>query len=173
MPLSPLGRRALTTVVGVAIAATTVGCGSSDDGYAEAWDGLCGDVAGAFAAFRTDVATAAGRSDDPGDDAATRPASRDEVVGDLEAPVTALRDALRRPWDAVADLEPPERWARWHTEAVEQLQARRRILEDGVRRVAAGDADALASLALGGFGPASADAPQALREATPSCARMR
>ncbi|MGE4426299.1 MAG: hypothetical protein AB7G37_07600 [Solirubrobacteraceae bacterium] len=173
MSLSSPARRGLTLLVSVLLALTAVGCGAEDDGYTGEWDAICDDVAGAFGQFRTDVATSAGTPPDESDTAAARPVSRATVRDELGPAVETLHEALEDPWARVEQLRPPERWAVWHTSTIRRLEAHRRILDAGVRRVAAGDPGALALLALGGFGPAADDAPQALREVTPACARMR
>lgn len=161
--------------VTVTVGAAVVGCGSEtpDERYAAGWDAVCGDVRRSLQQFRTDLVTAARSAPDAGDAAARRPLDTVAAAAVLERPARKLERSLRAPLRTVRDLEPPERWRAWHGEAAERFAAQVAVVDSGVERVAGGDAEALPSLAIGGFGPASVTAPQELRDLTPTCVALR
>ncbi|WP_320671264.1 hypothetical protein [Patulibacter defluvii] len=164
--------RTLALVTAAALAVT--GCGGDDgDQYATAWNDTCREVSDAYRSFQTAVATAADTSPDRGDAAARSPVPAAAVAADLRKPAQELGAALEKPLGRIRDTDPPQRYAAWHRQAVRRLDAQLRVLDDGVDRLARGDGDALAQLALGGVGPAAADAPTGLRDETPDCTSMR
>lgn len=169
-------RRSLSVALctmGLAVAAT--GCGSepADERYAAGWDTVCGDVRRALQQFRTELVTAARSAPDAGDEAAQRPSSAAAAAAVLERPARKLVRSLRAPLRSARDLDPPEQWRSWHAGAVERFSRQVDVVAAGVRRVSAGDAEALPALAIGGFGPASVTAPQELRDQAPTCVELR
>ena len=92
---------------------------------------------------------------------------------EAEAQVRSLRRDLTASVDAARELDPPARWADWHRAELPRLDARLRTVDGAVRRLGSGDADALPLLAIGGVGPASVRAPEALRDRTPECSTLR
>jgi hypothetical protein len=170
----PLPSRALLAL-GLVAALGAAGCGAGDprDDYAERWDGICRDVASATAAFRTAASTAATTSPDAGDATVASGLRPADVASDLAVPARKLARALAGPLDRAADLEPPDEWRTWHARELRRLAARERSLAAGVTRLQAGDPDALPLLAVGGVGPASTQAPAALRDRTPDCTIQR
>lgn len=160
--------------LGLVAALGATGCGTTaEEDYAEGWNGVCRDVASAMSAFRTDVSTAATTSPDAGDAAVASGLRPDAVVDDIAVPARKLTRALRAPLRDAERLDPPAAWRTWHARATRDLAARERAVADGVRRLQAGDAEALPLLALGGVGPASTSAPAALRDQTPDCTVQR
>lgn len=169
-------RRALGValcVVGLGSAITGCGSEAPDERYAAGWDTVCGDVRHALQQFRTELVTAARSAPDAGDDAARRPMDDAAAAAVLERPAERLERALRAPLQTARELDPPAPLRTWHGEAVERFAAQVAVVDAGVDRVAAGDAEALPALAIGGFGPASVSAPQELRDQTPTCVELR
>lgn len=167
-------RRALVVALCVtALGVTACGSEPPEDRYAADWDAICGDVKGALQEFRTGLVTAARAAPDAGDDAAHEPLDAAAASALLQRPAGRLGRALDAPLRRARELEPPERWRRWHEQAVERFATQVAVVDAGVRRVADGDAEQLASLAIGGFGPASLQAPPDLRDRTPICVGLR
>lgn len=164
-----------TTVLTLAAVLAVGGCGGGDvgDDYARGWDGICGNVSDAYRTFRSDASAAATRSQDPGNAAVAGGLSAPAVAADLAPAARKLQRTLREPLREAAKLQPPERWTAWNTRALRQVRRQERVLADGVRRLQTGDGDALATLALGGIGPAAIDAPTDLRDRTPACTAQR
>lgn len=174
--MTPTVRRSLTVVLcTVGLGAAVAGCGSEapDERYAAGWDTVCGDVRRSLQQFRTELVTAARAAPDAGDDAAQSPLGPAAAAAVLERPARRLERSLRKPLRAARDLDPPEQWRSWHGEAVRRFATQVAVVGAGVDRVAAGDAEALPALAIGGFGPASVTAPQDLRDQTPTCVDLR
>jgi len=158
----------------VLAAAAMIGCGSdAEDRYASTWNDACRAVAGASRDLQTSLAEAADASPDGGDRAAARPLPGPEVARDAGPAAAALVAAHREQLDAVRDVRPPAELDSWHREAVARLERQQRILAEGAARLRRGDADGIAALAVGGFGPARADAPPRLRDETPSCTGLQ
>lgn len=174
--MTPGLRRSLTVALcTLGVGAAAAGCGSDgpDERYAAGWDTVCGDVRRGLQQFRTELVTAARSAPDAGDDAAQRPLAAGAAAALLERPARRLERSLRAPLRTVRELDPPDRWRSWHAGAVERFATQVDVVAAGVRRVSAGDAEALSALAIGGFGPASVTAPQELRDLTPTCAELR
>lgn len=169
---SPTRRWTLALVTATALAASGCGGDGSDD-YAGTWNDACRDLSSAYKEFQTAIATAADSSPDAGDAAARAPLPASVVAAELRKPAQALRKALDGPLSRVRAADPPQRYAAWHRRALGRIAAQTAVLDDGVARLGRGDGDALAQLALGAFGPAAADAPASLRDATPDCTALR
>lgn len=174
--MRPATRRSLGVVLcTVSLGSAAAGCGSEapDERYAAGWDAVCGDVRRSLQQFRTELVTAARAAPDAGDDAAQQPLGATAAAAVLDRPARKLERSLRAPLRAARALDPPEQWRSWHAGAVERFATQVDVVTAGVRRVSAGDAEALSALAIGGFGPASVTAPQALRDQTPTCVQLR
>lgn len=174
--MRPRVRRSLTVALcTVGLGAAVAGCGSEapDERYAAGWDTVCGDVRRSLQQFRTELVTAARSAPDAGDDAAQRPLGTAAAAAVLERPARRLERSLRAPLRTARDLDPPAQWRTWHREAVQRFATQIAVVGAGVDRVATGDAEALPSLAIGGFGPAAVTAPQELRDQTPTCVELR
>lgn len=169
-----VGRRPLGIALCVAVLGLA-GCGSTppEERYAAGWDVVCQDVKGALQEFRTELVTAARTAPDAGEDAAQQPLGRPEAAAVLERPAQRLERNLGAPLKAATELEPPARWRAWHDGAVDRFTTQVDVVASGARHVAAGDAEALPALAIGGFGPAAITAPQELRDQTPTCVGLR
>ncbi|MEV4422432.1 hypothetical protein AB0L40_21020 [Patulibacter sp. NPDC049589] len=173
---SRLPRRRI--VVALAVAAVAggglAGCGTDETtAYADGWDGVCKGVGGALSTFRTEVSSAATTSPDAGDASVAAGPSAAAVTADLAAPARELQASLAEQADAAGKLDAPSRWATWNAGAIRQLAVRLKVVDDGVRRLQQGDADALALLAVGSVGPSSTAAPAKLRDKTPGCTALR
>jgi hypothetical protein len=164
-----------------ALAALVLACGGglaacgqdAETTYADGWDDVCRAVGGAMGDFRTAVSSAAVESPDAGDAQVARGATPAAVTGDLLKPARALQEDLAEQARAARALDPPPEWAAWHARELRELAVRLRSVDDGVRRIGRGDADALPLLAVGSIGPASVRAPAALRDRTPECTVLR
>lgn len=168
-------RRSVTVLLAVAgIGLGLSGCGSTpEDDYAAGWDDVCSDVSAAYRQFRTDLVSAARSAPDRGDAAAAHPLSPADAAAVLARPARKLQRALRPSFRAAHKLDAPARWSAWNRTAVQRLDAQSTVVTSGLRQVEAGDANALSSLSLGGFGPAADDAPAELRDHTPACTGLR
>ncbi len=172
--MSRVGRRPVAALLCVVVLGVA-GCGSAspEEQYAEGWDAVCADVKRSLQQFRTELVTGARSAPDAGDDAAQQPLAAPESEAVLDRPAQRLHRGLREPLRTARALEPPPRWSAWHAGAIERFATQVDVVTTGVRRVSSGDAEALASLAIGGFGPASVRAPQDLRDQTPTCVGLR
>ena len=174
MPASAVRRTALALLVGVAVGGGLSACGTDDEtAYADGWDGVCSQVGEALSTFRTAAASAATVSPDGGDAAVADGPTPAAVRTDLGRAAASLRRDLTALVGEARELDPPERWADWHAAELPRLDARLGTVDGAVRRLQAGDADALPLLAIGGVGPASVRAPEALRDRTPACTTLR
>lgn len=174
MPAPAVRRTALALLVALAAGGGLVACGPDDEtAYADGWDDICRDVGEALSTFRTAAASAATVSPDGGDDAVAAGPSSAAVRTDLGRAAASLQRDLTDVVGAARELDPPVRWSAWHTAELPRLDARLRTVDGAVRRLQAGDPDALPLLAIGGVGPASVRAPAALRDRTPECSTLR
>ncbi|MDX8153576.1 hypothetical protein SK069_18405 [Patulibacter brassicae] len=173
MPAAPLGRALRAGLPVLAVIAVLAGCGGDDDRYADAWSASCRALEDGARELQQALVSAADQTPDTGD-AAARSALPAAVVGREAGPAAerfsrAVATELRQ----VREVAPPDGLRAWHRAAIADLERQARVVADGADRVRRGDAAGLAALALGGVGPARADAPAVLRDETPDCTALR
>ncbi len=173
--MSAVRRRTTALAGALVVTLAASGCGSDapEDRYAADWDAICGDVQRITQQFRTDLVTAARATPDAGDAAARDPLAAVYAAAVLDRPARRLQRALRGPLRDARRLEAPDRWRTWNDDAVARFATQLEVATIGTQRLIVGDAEALPSVALGGFGPAAVSAPQELRDRTPVCVSLR